>query len=118
MSPLIIIAILFAAGYVFLIRPSQRRRRQHAAMQAGIAVGDEIISAGGIHGRVKETGEDEIELEIAPGVVVTLDRRAIAAVAVAEEPEPAEEPAPEELESPKPVKETAGPDGQIEPDKS
>jgi len=50
-------------------------------MQDDIAVGDEIITAGGLHATVLEAGEDELRIEIAPGVVVTLDRRAVAAVA-------------------------------------
>jgi preprotein translocase subunit YajC len=94
MTPVLIIAILLAFGYVLLVRPAQRRSKSHSAMQAGVVVGDEIISAGGIHGVVKDAEDDELQLEIAPGVVVTLDRRAIAAVAVSEdfaEPEPAEE---------------------------
>jgi preprotein translocase subunit YajC len=73
---------------------------QHAAMQDAVEAGDEIISAGGIHGRVVEIGDDTAQVEIAPNVTVTLDRRAIAAVAteVEVEVEPAEEtpePAPE-----------------------
>jgi preprotein translocase subunit YajC len=84
MGPVIVIAILFLVGYVFLIRPARRRTRSHEAMQTAIQPGDEIISAGGIHGVVKEAGERELRVEIAPGVVVTLDRRAVAAVAVAE----------------------------------
>jgi preprotein translocase subunit YajC len=98
MTPILIIAILIAIGYVLLVRPSQRRSRSHSAMQAAVEPGDEIISAGGIHGLVKETTEEEVQLEIAPGVIVTLDRRAIAAVAVPEEPEDAAEP--EEAEEP------------------
>ena len=50
-------------------------------MQDSVAVGDEVITAGGIHGTVREVGGEDVKLEIAPGVVVTLDRRAIAAVA-------------------------------------
>ena len=48
-------------------------------MQDALAIGDEIITAGGIHGDRRELGDDELQLEIAPGVVVTLDRRAVAA---------------------------------------
>ncbi len=50
-------------------------------MQDSIKVGDEIVTAGGMHGTVRELGEEELRLEIAPGVLVTLDRRAVAAVA-------------------------------------
>jgi preprotein translocase subunit YajC len=81
MGYLIVIVILVAAGYFLLAVPARRRQRAHAAMQDDIAVGDEIITAGGMHAIVKEAKEDELRIEIAPGVVVTLDRRAVAAVA-------------------------------------
>jgi preprotein translocase subunit YajC len=60
-------------------------------MQASLELGDEIITAGGLHARIRELGEEELRVEIAPGVVATLDRRAVAAVA-RELPEPEEEP--------------------------
>jgi preprotein translocase subunit YajC len=87
---LLIIIILFGAVWLLLLMPARRRRAQHAAMQDSVEAGDDIITAGGLHGTVKEIGEDTAEVEIAPGVVVTLDRRAIAAVAadVEVDPEP------------------------------
>jgi preprotein translocase subunit YajC len=92
-GPLIVIAIVLAAGWVFLVMPARRRQREHAAMQNDIEPGNEIISAGGIHGIVREAGEGELRVEIAPGVLVTLDRRAVAAVARDEQPDEAEPPA-------------------------
>jgi preprotein translocase subunit YajC len=77
--------------WLFLVLPSRRRQKQHQSMQDSVEVGDEIITAGGIHGTVQETAVEDIRLEISPGVVVTLDRRAIAAVAQdveVDEPEP------------------------------
>ena len=81
MPTLILVVVLFVFAWFFLVLPSRRRQRQHQAMQDSVAVGDEIITAGGLHGIVKEDGGEDVKLEIAPGVVVTLDRRAIAAVA-------------------------------------
>jgi preprotein translocase subunit YajC len=80
LGPLIFVLVLFALAWIFLVLPSRRRQRSHRAMQDSVAVGDEIITAGGIHGYVRELIDDELRLEIAPGVVVRLDRRAIAAV--------------------------------------
>jgi preprotein translocase subunit YajC len=80
-GPVIVIAILLVLAYVFLVMPARRRQRAHQAMQDEIAAGDEIITAGGIHAIVREASEDELRVEIAPGTVVTLDRRAVAAVA-------------------------------------
>ena len=80
MGPLIIVLVLFAFAWIFLVLPSRRRQRSHKEMQDSVAIGDEIITAGGIHGYVRELNGEELRLEIAPGVVVRLDRRAIAAV--------------------------------------
>jgi preprotein translocase subunit YajC len=77
----LILIVILAAIWALLVLPARRRRGAHAAMQDSVDEGDEIITAGGLHGVVKEIGEDTARVELAPGVVVTLDRRAIAAVA-------------------------------------
>ena len=81
MTPVLIIAVLLALAWFLLARPVKRRQRQHAAMQDELAVGDEIITAGGLHATVREVNDDQLRIEIAPRVLVTLDRRAVAAVA-------------------------------------
>jgi preprotein translocase subunit YajC len=68
MTPVLVIVVLLALAWVFLILPARRRTRAHAAMQDEIAAGDEIITAGGIHAVVREAGDDELQVEIAPGV--------------------------------------------------
>jgi preprotein translocase subunit YajC len=84
----LIIIILVGAVWLLLLVPARRRRGQHEAMQDSVEAGDEIITAGGLHGTVKEIDEGTARVEIAPNVVVTLDRRAIAAVATEIEVEP------------------------------
>ena len=81
MGILIVIVIVVAVAWLALALPWRRRQRAHAAMQDDVKEGDEIITAGGLHAVVKEAGERELRIEIAPGVIVTLDRRAVAAVA-------------------------------------
>ena len=96
MNGLLIIIILVGAVWMLLLVPARRRRAQHEAMQDSVEAGDEIITAGGLHGTVKKIDESTAKVEIAPNVVVTLDRRAIAAVAteieVEAEPETPAEP--------------------------
>jgi preprotein translocase subunit YajC len=77
----LILIVLFAAAWLFFVLPARRRRSSHSAMQDSIHAGDEIITAGGLHGTVKGLEDETLQLEIAPGVVATLDRRAVAAVA-------------------------------------
>ena len=81
MNGFLILILLLGLIWVGFVVPSRRRKRAHWSMQDSVGIDDEVITAGGLHGTVKEVGESEIQLEIAPGVVVTLDRRAVAAVA-------------------------------------
>jgi preprotein translocase subunit YajC len=78
---LIIIVVLVAAMWLFLIRPQKRRQVEQARLQDSIAAGDEILTAGGIHGTVRGIEGEVVQVEIAPGTIVRLDRRAVAAVA-------------------------------------
>jgi preprotein translocase subunit YajC len=99
---LIILIALFAALWLFLIRPQKRRQVEQTRMQDQLASGDEILTAGGIHGTVRGIEGEVVQLEIAPGTIVRLDRRAVAAV-VPEETEPeAEEIEAEPEDSPSP----------------
>jgi preprotein translocase subunit YajC len=77
---LLVVLVLGAIWFVVVV-PSRRRQRSHADMQDSVELGDEIITAGGLHAVVREVDGDELRVEIAPGVVATLDRRAVAAVA-------------------------------------
>ena len=77
-----LLLVLFLGGaWVLFVLPARRRSRSHEEMQDSIELGDEIITAGGLHATVRELGDDQLQVEIAPGVVATLDRRAVAAVA-------------------------------------
>jgi preprotein translocase subunit YajC len=77
----LILIVVFGAAWLLFVLPARRRKMSHNAMQDSIAVGDEIITAGGLHGVVNAFEDDTVKVEIAPGVVATLDRRAVAAVA-------------------------------------
>ena len=81
MSGFLILILVFAAVWLLFVLPARRRRTSHAAMQDSVATGDDVITAGGIHGTVRELVDDLVHVEIAPEVVVQVDRRAIAAVA-------------------------------------
>ena len=96
MGGFLILIVLFGAAWLLFILPARRRKMSHAAMQDSIATGDEIITAGGLHGTVKAIEDDTVKVEIATGVVATLDRRAVAAVAreVEVEVEPEDPPEP------------------------
>jgi preprotein translocase subunit YajC len=62
--------LIFVIFYMLLIRPQQKRAREHQQAIAAIKKGDEVITGGGIRGRVTKVTDDEAEVEIAQGVKV------------------------------------------------
>jgi preprotein translocase subunit YajC len=72
-------------------------------MQDRLRVGDDIITAGGLHATVRSIEGDVLEIELAPGTIVRLDRRAVAAVADRDEPGEEETAEGEEIEEEEPV---------------
>jgi preprotein translocase subunit YajC len=73
--------LIFAIFYFLLIRPQQRRAKEHKEMVAGVQRGDKIVSSGGIRGKVvKVVGDFDVEVEISQGVNVTLVKSTIAEV--------------------------------------
>jgi preprotein translocase subunit YajC len=88
---LIVIVVLFALMWLLLVRPQRRRSEQQLQMQDALRKGDEIITAGGLHGTVVSIEDDVLEIEIAKNTVARLDRRAVAGVVTPPEEEPAEQ---------------------------
>jgi preprotein translocase subunit YajC len=59
--------LIFVIFYVLMIRPQQKRAKEHAASIAAVKKGDDVITAGGIRGRITKISDDEAEVEIASG---------------------------------------------------
>lgn len=73
MDPLIPMMIaLFAVMYFLMIRPQQKRAKQHQEMQSGLSVGDRVLLTSGMFGTVSYIGERQLIVELAPGVEVTV----------------------------------------------
>ena len=72
--------LIFVIFYLLLIRPQQKRAREHQATIAAIKKGDEVITGGGLRGRVTKVTDDEAEVEIAQGVRVRVVKGTIAQV--------------------------------------
>jgi preprotein translocase subunit YajC len=83
-----VIVALFALLWLFVLRPQRRRSTEQLQMQDRLRVGDEVITAGGIRGYVRQLDEEVLKVEIAPEVVVRLDRRAVAALVQEEDDDP------------------------------
>lgn len=72
--------ILFGIFYFMLIRPQMKRAKEQRAMIAALAKGDEVLTNGGLLGRIEELAEQFVVLEVAPNVSVKLQKQAISAV--------------------------------------
>ena len=72
--------IIFAAFYFLLIRPQNKRQKEHREMVANLATGDEVVTAGGVLGKVIEVGEQFVKLQIADGVEIKVQRHTVGAV--------------------------------------
>jgi preprotein translocase subunit YajC len=79
--------VLFALFWALLIRPQRKRQLERQQLLSDIEVGDEIVSTGGVFGTVRELGDSEIHVEIAPGVTVRMARAAVAGFVERDEPE-------------------------------
>ena len=75
--PLLILILVFAGGYFFFIRPRQQKMKQRQATSRQLAVGDPVVTAGGIHGRIVGLDANQAEVEVAPGVVLTILTRSL-----------------------------------------
>jgi preprotein translocase subunit YajC len=79
--------LIFAIMYFLLIRPQQKKLKEHKAMVAALRRGDQVITQGGLIGKVsKVKDESEIEVELAEGVKVRVVRHTIAQVVSKTEP--------------------------------
>lgn len=73
--PLILIFVVF---YFLLIRPQSKRAKEHKKMVEAIAKGDEVVTNGGLLGRISNVGENFVELEVGDSMKVKVQRQAIA----------------------------------------
>jgi preprotein translocase subunit YajC len=78
LSSLIFLALLIGIFYFMLIRPQKKQAEHRRSLIESVESGDEVITIGGIHGTVRSIDEEDMDLEIAPGTVVTFVKSAVA----------------------------------------
>ena len=77
LSMIIMMVVLFGLMYFMMIRPQMKRQKEHRQLISGLAKGDEVVSNGGIAGRVDDVGDTFITVEIAPNVKIKLQKSAV-----------------------------------------
>lgn len=80
MTSVFFIVILFVVFYFMLIRPQLKRAKQHKTMIGALNSGDEVVTNGGILGKLTDVGEHFVTVEIADGTSIKLQRQAVATV--------------------------------------
>jgi preprotein translocase subunit YajC len=80
MGFILMMVALFVLMYFMMIRPQMKRQKEHRAMVAALGKGDEVVTNGGLAGRIDELGESFVMVEIADNVKVKVQRGAIAQV--------------------------------------
>ncbi len=78
-------SLLFFGGFILifyfiLIRPQQKRAKEHQKMVAALSKGDEVVTNGGLLGKVTDVSDEYVSLELADNVVVHLQKQAVASV--------------------------------------
>ena len=87
MAPMLLIFVIF---YFLLIKPQQKKFKEHSAMLGGLKKGDEVVTSGGIIGKIIEADKDGVTtVEIAPGVTVKVTKQSISSLTGASAPAPA-----------------------------
>ena len=89
MSMLLMMLAIFAIMWFFMIRPQQKRQKEIRQFQNSIAEGTKVVTGGGIYGTVKrvDLSKNSVDVEIARGVVITVDKGYVFADATQQIPE-------------------------------
>nr|WP_262407731.1 preprotein translocase subunit YajC [Thauera sedimentorum] len=72
--------LMFVVLWFLMIRPQMKRAKEHKAMVEALAKGDEVVTGGGIAGRVTEVGDAFVQIEVAANTVVAVQKQAVATV--------------------------------------
>ncbi|MBF4509783.1 MAG: preprotein translocase subunit YajC [Aeromicrobium sp.] len=78
LNQLLPLVVLAGAFYLLIIRPQQKRQRDHRALMDSLQVGDRVVTIGGVYGTVSHLDDDRVGVEVATGVIVEFARSAIA----------------------------------------
>ena len=74
------LVLMFVVLYFIMIRPQMKRQKEHKAMIDALAKGDEVVTSGGVLGKVSKMGDTFVGLEVADGVEIQIQRSAVVQV--------------------------------------
>jgi preprotein translocase subunit YajC len=77
---LVPLVFMFGIFYFLLIRPQQKKAKEHRALIEALKKGDQVVTAAGIHGKITSVDENIVTLEIAPGINIKIGKGFIASL--------------------------------------
>lgn len=77
LSGMLMIIAMVAIFYFFMIRPQNKKQKEIKKAREALKTGDRVVTAGGIHGKIKEINDDTFHIEIAPGVSIRVDKGSV-----------------------------------------
>ena len=76
-SFLIMMIVIFAIMYFFMIRPQNKKQKEIAKFRKNLEIGQAIVTAGGVYGKIKEIEDNAVMVEVAPNVKIKVDKNSI-----------------------------------------
>ena len=76
-SGMIMIIAMVVIFYFFMIRPQSKKQKEIKKARESMQVGDKVVTAGGIHGKIKEISDQTLNIEVAPGVSIKVDKASV-----------------------------------------
>jgi preprotein translocase subunit YajC len=98
LGTLLPLVLILAGGYFLLIRPTRKRAQEVDALQKALGVGVEVMLTSGIFGTVRAIVDEKVDVEIAPGVVITVHRGAISKIIAPDELDDGNDPTGSDVE--------------------
>lgn len=77
MSGMLMIVAMIVIFYFFMIRPQSKKQKELKRQREAMQVGDKVVTAGGIHGKIRELKDTTIVIEVAPNVSIKVDRNSV-----------------------------------------
>ena len=77
LSGMLMIVAMVVIFYLFMIRPQSKKQKEIKKAREAMTKGDRVVTAGGIHGKIRSISDLTIDLEIAPGVNITVDKASV-----------------------------------------
>lgn len=76
-SPFTMIILAFAIMYFFMIRPQRKRQREIENFRNSLQIGQEVVTSGGLYGKIKQVDNNIVSVEVAHNVVIRVDKSAV-----------------------------------------